>query len=247
MPACPAQLISYLEAMVSPRRLERLDQVLRFRTHHLVIVLEDIYNWHNASAALRSAEIFGIQQVHTIENRYSFSRNSGVDLGSSKWLTLHQWRNPAGENTLACLRHLKDSGYRIVATSPEAPSEPPDQLDLSRPAALCFGTELDGLSPQAQELADARVRLPMFGFTTSFNVSVSCALVLSALVPRLHQSRLSWQLTDLEREELRFLWLRKSIQNSDPLIAEWLREHGLPADTVPPLPAELPDRGRRRK
>lgn len=242
-----AELARYLENLISPERLERIDQVLAYRTRHLTVVLEDIYNWHNASAALRSCEVFGIQQVHTIENRYSFSRNSGVDLGSSKWLDLRRWADPAGGNTDACIRHLKEKGYRIVAASLGSPSEPPEGLDLDSPLALCLGTELTGLSPRLEEAADVRVRLPMYGFTGSFNVSVSCALLLGHLVPRLHSSSVPWQLPGAEREALRLLWLRKSIQRSDALVQDWLQQHGYDAHAIAPLPPELPDRGRKRK
>jgi len=241
------QLTEYLANQISPDRLRRIEQVLDFRTRHFTVVLEDIYNWHNASAALRSCEIYGIQRIHTIENLYEFSRNTGVDLGSSKWLELQRWTEPGRNNTRNCLMSLKERGFRIVVASLRAPAEPPDALPMSAPLAFCFGTELEGLSPEAESMADLRVRLPMFGFTGSFNVSVSCALVLGSMMPRLHGSSIPWQLDPEDRANLKLEWLRKSVQHEDILVAEWLAGQGLPPDAVPALPTELPDRGRKRK
>ena len=53
-------LTQYLEGFVSERRLGRLKEVLEERTNHITLVLEDVYQTHNFSAVLRSADIFGI-------------------------------------------------------------------------------------------------------------------------------------------------------------------------------------------
>jgi len=246
-PTIRQELTDYLRQQISVDRQQRIEQVLDFRTRHFTVVLEDIYNWHNASAAMRSCEIYGVQRIHTIENRYEFHRNTGVDLGSSKWLELQRWAEPGASNTLRCLSALKQQGYRIVVASLRTPAEPPDAIPLDCPLAFCFGTELEGLSPEAESMADLRVQLPMFGFTGSFNVSVSCALVLGSLIPRLHDSSIPWRLGPEDRANLKLEWLRKSVRNQDILLAEWLEGRGLPETAVPALPSELPDRGRKRK
>ena len=241
-----AELAAWLETLLSPERLARIERVLDQRTRKVTVVLEDLYNWQNASAALRSCEIFGLQEVHTIENRFEFRRNTHVDLGSSKWLELIRWAEPGGGNTRACLESLRSRGFRIVAASPHTPAMAPSELELDQPLALCFGTELEGLSPELLELADARVQLPMYGFTRSFNVSVSVALLLNEVIGRLHAGVSDWQLEAEERTQLRMQWMRKSITHQQALIQVWLEERGHPVDSIDPLPEDMPDRGRPR-
>src|SRR5688572_25411329 len=111
------ELIAYLSGFVSENRKKKFEEVIRFRTRHITIALEDIYQPHNASAVLRSCDCFGIQDVHIIENRNAYTVNPDVALGSSKWLNLYKY-NQQEENTLSCIRSLKDKGYRLVATTP---------------------------------------------------------------------------------------------------------------------------------
>lgn len=207
------ELITYLSQFVTAPRLEKMNRVLNFRTRYLTVVLEDIYQPHNASAVLRSCDGFGIQDVHIIENRNSYRVNPGVELGTSQWLSLHRY-NSGEQNTFEAVRRLQNEGYRIVATSPHADDTDLEDFDLSRgKTALFFGNELDGLSPALLEQADEYMKIPMFGFVESFNISVSCALTLHHLVHKLHTGEGDWRLGSSEREELLLQWLRTSIKN----------------------------------
>ena len=44
---------------------------------------------------------------------------------------------------------------------------------MSKPTCILLGNEACGLSPEAQEAADASVYFPMRGFTESFNVAAA--------------------------------------------------------------------------
>ncbi len=247
-PSRSKALADHLESFITDERRERIHEVLRWRTRWLRVGLEDIFNPHNSSAVMRSCEIFGVQQLYTIENRNEFRRNTEIDMGASKWIELSRFNDPEGGNTEACLAHLKSEGLRVVATSLREGCVPLDELDLSTPFALLFGTEELGLSDTAHEGADEFVQIPMYGFTRSFNISVSCALALRALRERLNASDLPWRLDPADREALRLLWLRKSIgKRQQEIVADWLRGEGLPADLVPPLPKELPCEAREQK
>lgn len=215
------ELNEYLEQFVTPNRLARIKSVLAQRTRHITLVLEDIYQPHNASAVLRSCECFGIQDVHIIENRYQYEVNPDIVLGASKWLDLRQY-NKADENTVSCLQNLKKKGYLLVATSPHEEDFTPANLPLEKPVALLFGTEQEGLSPQALEMADAFLSIPMAGFTESFNISVSAAICLYEISSRLRKSQFEWRLTESEKNELLHEWLKKSIKNPDLLIERFL-------------------------
>lgn len=214
-------LIEFLSGFMTPGRHQRILDVLSKRTRYLTVVLEDIYQSHNASAVLRSCECFGIQDVHIIENRYEYELNPDVALGSSKWLDLHRYSKKEN-NTLDCLEALKKKGFILVATSPHENDFSPATLPLDKPVALIFGTELEGLSPEALSMADAFLRIPMAGFTESFNISVSAAICLYELSTRLRISSHPWTLSEDESNALHLQWLKASIRSSDFLIERFL-------------------------
>ena len=170
-------LVEHLLQFVTPERQVRMEQVIEHRTTHIRVVLENIYQPHNASAVMRSCECFGIQHLHVIENSNAFTVNPDVAMGASNWINLHRHRDSDADNTAACLRELRKSGYRIVATSLDSTSVPLTELPLEEKTSLWFGTEELGLSKQVLQEADAHVHIPMQGFTQSFNISVSAAMV----------------------------------------------------------------------
>jgi len=208
------ELINYLSEYITPERKELFEKVLSSRTRYLTVVLEDIYQPQNASAVLRSCDCFGIQDVHIIENYNRFQVNPNVTLGSTKWLNLHHYREQE-QNTLDCIRQLREKGYRIVATSPHADDTNLEDFDLEKgKTALIFGTELTGISEVVENNADEFLKIPMFGFTESFNISVSAAIVLHHLNLRLRQSNIDYLLTEDEKDEIHLAWLRKTIKSS---------------------------------
>ena len=218
------ELISFLSNMISENRRDKFDAVANYRTRHITVVLEDIYQPHNASAVLRSCDIFGVQDIHIIENRNTYTVNPDVALGSAKWLSLHKYKKN-DNNSLACLNDLKEKGYKIVATSPYEKYPTLDELVIEQPIALVFGTELTGISDTIINNADEFVRIPMYGFTESFNISVSAALCLHTLVNKLHKSSINWKLTDDEKDEILLQWLKNSIKKSDIIEKEFLSKY----------------------
>jgi tRNA (guanosine-2'-O-)-methyltransferase len=191
-----------LATQITPERLRRLHEVLAYRTDYLQIVLEDIYQGHNAAAVLRSCECFGVQNIHCIEAKNKFNPSREISMGASKWLSLHRW-----QSTQECLHALKNQGVRLVAMTLQTPSIPLDQIPLDRPTALIFGTEEQGLSPLAHQYADIYAHLPMYGFTQSYNISVSAALSLQTLIPNIHKLH-QWQLSPDRQRELYLHWLK---------------------------------------
>jgi len=211
------KLIQYLQQFVTDRRLKLFDSRLENRTRYLTVVLEDIFQPHNASAVLRSCECFGIQDVHIIENRNAYRINPDVTLGSNKWLTLKRYNLP-DDNTTNALQSLKKDGYRIVAAMPHKRDCNLEDFDLSGgKTALVFGTELEGLSATAINLADEFIRVPMVGFTESLNISVSAAICIHHLTASLRKSTLAWGLSEDEKQDLRLIWLKNTIKKSDQI------------------------------
>ncbi|MFO0322718.1 MAG: TrmH family RNA methyltransferase [Bacteroidota bacterium] len=215
-----ACLTNYLEGFVSSRRRERLKEVLDERTNHLTIVLEDVYQSHNFSAVLRSADIFGIQHIHFIENRNKYKISEDVSMGSTQWLSLHRYQK-FENNTIECLNQLKNKGYRIVATTPHEKSVTINRLPIEKPLALIFGTELTGISEDVKNMADEFVSIPMYGFTESFNISVSAALCMHELSTKIRAQLKNYQLSEAEKKEIYLNWLKVSIKKDELVIKEF--------------------------
>lgn len=209
-------LLEHLEGFLTEERRSRFRQILSLRTRYITVALEDVYQLHNASAVIRSCDIFGIQDAHLIEERFGNRLDKKIAMGAQRWVDIH--RHPS---SASCVRHLREAGYRIVATSPHLESVPPEKLDLSQPVALFFGTEKEGLSEGLLREADAAIRIPMVGFTESLNVSVAAAIVLRALADRLRDSTYPWQLTPDEILEKRLDWTKKTIRSSREIIARY--------------------------
>jgi tRNA (guanosine-2'-O-)-methyltransferase len=215
------QLIDYLTTFVTENRKQKFDALIRHRTKHLTVVLEDIYQPHNAAAVLRSCDCFGVQDVHVIENQNKFEANPDVELGSAKWITLNKY-NSKEENTADCIKILKQKGYKIVVTSPHKNDCSIEELDITHKSALFFGTEMRGATPVAFEQADAFVKIPMVGFTESLNISVSAAVTLYTLITRLKKSSVDWHLSKEEENAVRLQWLRNSIPKSGLIEKDFL-------------------------
>ncbi|MDB4584645.1 RNA methyltransferase [Draconibacterium sp.] len=218
-------LLQYMSKYITPERLNLFNNIIRTRTKYITVVLEDIYQSQNASAVLRSCDCFGIQDVHIIENRNEFKLDTEVSLGSSKWLTLNKY-NQTSNNSMAAIKHLKKKGYRIVATTPHTKDLILPDYDIEAgKTALVFGSELPGISDIVRNEADQFLKIPMFGFTESFNISVSAAIVLHHLTYKLHDSEVKWQLTKEEKEEIKIQWIRNTIKKSEAIEKRFWEEH----------------------
>ncbi len=215
-------LVKFLEQFVTENRVELFDQVLKNRTRYITVGLEDIYQSQNASAVLRTSDCFGLQDIHIIENKNKYDVNPDVALGSSKWLNLNKY-NQKENNTLDAIKNLRGQGYRIVATTPHTDDVNLEDFDLNKgKVALFFGTELHGLSELMIENADEYLKIPMYGFTESFNISVSAAIILHHLTNKLRNSNIEWRLSESEQEEIKLEWLKNTIKKSSMLVDEFL-------------------------
>lgn len=208
--------LAHLLSFVSANKQAIFQEVITNRTNHFTVVLEDIFQPHNASAILRSCDVFGVQNVHIIENKNEYNINPKVVMGASKWLNIHH-HNEKQNNTQDCINQLRKDGYKIYATSPHAKSFLIENVPIEEKFALFFGTEKDGLSDLVLEQADEHVKIPMFGFTESLNISVSGAISMYEISKRLHSSTINWQLTDDEKTALLIEWAKKVVKTSDKI------------------------------
>ena len=214
-----SEIISKLSPLITDERLEKLYAVLEKRTRFTSVIIENIYQSHNASAVLRTCDCFGVQDVYIIENSNEFEVNEDIALGAYKWLDIHHY-NHAENNTTECVNKLKAQGYTIVATTPHTNDVNLEEFPIDKKFALMFGTELNGLSDIAMDMADVYMKIPMHGFTESFNISVSAAICMHDLTYRLRNSNVDWKLNEVEKEEILAKWLKSSVKRSDIVLDE---------------------------
>lgn len=216
-------LIKHLSGFVTEARLKRFEEVLANRTRHIAIGLENIYQPHNASAVLRSCDCFGIQDVHIIENENKYTFNPDVSLGSEKWLTLNRYNN--GDKSLkTCIDKLKGKGYKIAVTSLHQDNYLIEEVPLTYKIALFFGTEMRGATADLENEADMFVKIPMLGFTESFNISVAVAISMYVLSSRLRKENIKWQINEADKQELQLQWLRNTIPKVELLERDFLQK-----------------------
>ncbi len=194
-----------LSTFVTLARLERIQTVAKNRTHKFIPVLSDIYDRGNISAVLRSAEGMGVGEIHLIQRNERFRVANRVTRGADEWLDIFTWADPG------VVSALKTRGYRVYSTGFENAISI-NAVDFSKPTALVFGNEKDGVKPDIAELCDGTVYIPMHGFSQSFNISVAAAISM-------YQAR---QKLEAEAPEIQNFYrgklLLKSLANAEQLL-----------------------------
>jgi len=214
------KLLEYLESFLTPRRVDLYKKVIEQRTDYFTVAVEDVYQLHNTSAVIRSCDVFGIQNVHVIEEINAKRIDREIAMGAQKWVDINRYKT-----TKECLMNLKNKGYQIIATTPHDNSVALKDVDISKPSAFFFGQEQEGLSDTVLQAADVKLHIPMVGFTESLNISVSAAIVLQQLTSLLRNSDISWQLSEEKKIEKRMDWAKKVIKSHEKIIARYHEEH----------------------
>ena len=213
------QLLEHLETYLTPKRKARFDAVLPFRTKHFTVATEDVYQLHNTSAVIRSCDVFGIQEVHIVEERNSKRIDREIAMGSQKWVDLKRFHTVND-----CIKSLKDNGYQIVATTPHENDRVLADFDVSKKSCFFFGRETEGLSQEVLDVADCYLKIPMVGFTESLNISVSAAIILQDVTNKLRQLNVAWQLSEEEQFEKRLDWISKTLKSYDEIVARYYQK-----------------------
>ena len=207
------ELLEHLQDFLTEERKERFNTILDQRTKHFTVVTEDVYQIHNTSAVMRSCDAFGIQDLHLVEEKFGKRVDKEIAMGAQKWVTLHRY-----PNLTSCVDKLKADGYQIVATSPHGEDSDLHRFDYTKKSAIFFGTEKDGLTEAVTEQADAFIKIPMYGFTESLNISVSAAIVMQHIVTKLKLSDIDWHISEAEKTELRLQWAMNTIKSHKKII-----------------------------
>ena len=201
-------LLDYLQNFITEERKQRFSEIISQRTNHFTVAMEDVFQMHNTSAVVRTCEVFGVQQAHSIEGRYGKRLDEKIAMGAQKWVDVFRY-----DDTQKCIDTLREKGYQIVATTPHKDAYLLNDFDISKKSAFFFGTEKEGLSEKVLAQADTYLKIPMVGFTESLNISVAVAIVLQQLTDKLRRSNIKWQLTDEERYSVLEQWTKISVRN----------------------------------
>jgi tRNA (guanosine-2'-O-)-methyltransferase len=224
------QLITdHLGQYISDHKKDFIEKVLDERTRHITVVMEDIYQSQNASAVVRTCECMGVQDVHIIENQSRYSVNPRVLKGANKWVDLIRYKDKKANNTETCFQELRRNGYRILAADPSPACVSLNDIPVEERLAIVMGNELKGTSGYALDHADERVRIPMYGFTESLNISVSAAICLNTLLTKVRRSETDWSLSPEEKSEVRLKWYRNVVRRSELIEHEFFLRLAAPS------------------
>jgi tRNA (guanosine-2'-O-)-methyltransferase len=215
-------LLRYLQHHMTEDRSVRFKKVLEHRTRHFTIAVEDVYQERNASAIVRSSDCFGIQDVYIIENHNEYQLSEGISRGADKWVNVHIY-DGFPNNTEKCISDLRKKDYQIIATTPHSKGSQLEEFDISKKSAFFLGGEKEGLTQEVMGKADGYIKIPIYGFTESYNLSVAGALLLYALTKKLHESDLDWGLNEDEKLDLQLDWTIKTVASSESLIRKYLK------------------------
>ena len=215
------ELLCELNKFLSVDRIKTFEAVLSNRTRHFTVAVENVFQSHNASAVMRNCDCFGIQDLHVIANHNAYELSKDVAMGAEKWVDMHSYFKKEN-NSQDCIDTIKSQGFQIVATTPHRGDVLLPEFDVTKKTAFFFGTERDGLSDIVLDQADVFLRIPMYGFTESYNISVSAALVLHDVVTRLKKSEVNWRLSDEEVLDKKIDWALKSIRSGEQILKQFL-------------------------
>ena len=214
------KLLEHLEGFLTEHRVNTFARVLSQRTKHFTVATEDVYQLHNTSAVMRSCDVFGIQELHIIEEQNSKAIDREIAMGAQKWVDLKRYHS-----VKTALKALKSDGYQIVATTPHKNDCVLADFDVTKKSCFFFGRETEGLSQDVIDEADCFLKIPMVGFTESLNISVSAAIILQQATYKLKRSAVDWQLSEEEQLEKRLDWCKKTIKSSAQVIDRFYEAH----------------------
>ncbi len=185
-------VIDALTPLILESRVERMRVVLESRLTSIALALEDLHLGHNGAACLRTAEGLGVHDVVAAELSGPYPTEDDADCEDEPLVPVcrkvtkaaHQWidltRVPDSD---ALLKWAHDRGMAVYGAGPRGTMNL-DEVPIDQPIALLFGNEKKGLREETMARCDAVFRIPMFGFTESFNVSVSVGMVLQSICTR---------------------------------------------------------------
>ena len=214
------EIFEYLKQFLTEERLQKIEHFAEESSDFVLPVLEDVYQFRNAAAIVRSVEACGFHKVIALEEENVFDPNLRVTKGADTWVEVEKM--PA---TLQSLEDIKNRGYKILAVSPEKHASMLPDYQVTEPIALVFGNELEGVSEEILDFADQTLAIPMYGFTQSFNVSVAAAICMYELKQKLLKSGIDYKLSEDQKLKMKIRWAVNSIRSGEEIYTKYMREN----------------------
>ena len=236
------KVISALSTLTSEERLQRITSVLEQRITSLALGVEDLHHEHNGAACLRTAEGLGVHRIFAAEIRNTYPHPAmdsdlrptdkkgripkGITMHAHRWVDMEIYK---GQEHLSAgvemVQAAQARGYKVFGAGPRGQFELLD-LPIEQPIMVLFGNEASGLREDTMQACDGVFRIPMFGFTESFNISVSVGMVLEQLGARirhqLNQQGLNGELSESEKDWWRAQWIARDLRGIDIILKELL-------------------------
>ncbi|MDQ0477755.1 RNA methyltransferase [Chryseobacterium sp. MDT2-18] len=207
------QTFEYLQQFLTDERLRKINHFAPESSDFVLPVIEDVFQFRNAAAIVRSVEACGFHKIVAMESAHEFNPNLRVTKGAETWVEVE--RLP---QSIDSLKEIKNRGYKIVAVSPENNATLLPDFQITEPVALVFGTEAEGVSKEVLDFADETLAIPMYGFTRSFNVSVAAAICMYELKQKLIKSNLDYKLSEEKLWEMKVRWAVNSITSGQKIL-----------------------------
>lgn len=211
------ETFDYLKQFLTDERLSKIEHFSQESSDFVLPVMEDVYQFRNAAAIVRSVEACGFHHVVALEEENVFNPNLKVTKGAETWVKVEKM-----PNNLDSLKEIKNRGYKILAVSPENNATMLPDYEVNEPIALVFGTELEGVSDEILDFADETLAIPMYGFTKSFNVSVAAAICMYELKQKLMKSGIDYKLSEEKLLKMKIRWAKNSIKSSEQILERFL-------------------------
>ncbi|WP_185286622.1 TrmH family RNA methyltransferase [Chryseobacterium indologenes] len=217
-----AQTFEYLKQFLTEERLAKIEHFSQESSDFVLPVVEDVYQFRNAAAIVRSVEACGFHKVVALQEEYSFEPNLRVTKGADTWVEVEKL-----PRNMESFQNIKDRGYKIVAVSLEKNAKMLPEYEITEPIALVFGTEMEGVSQEILDFADETLAIPIYGFTRSFNVSVAASICMYELKQKLINSDIDYKLDEEKLLRMKILWATNSIKSGKEIVAKYRADHNL--------------------
>ncbi|KQM21304.1 TrmH family RNA methyltransferase [Chryseobacterium sp. Leaf201] len=219
------QTFEYLKQFLTEERLWKIEHFSPESSDFVLPVVEDIYQFRNAAAIVRSVEACGFHKVVALQEEYSFEPNLRVTKGADTWVEVEKM-----PRTIESFQKIKDRGYKIVVVSLENNAKMLPEYEITEPIALVFGTEMEGVSQEILDFADETLAIPMYGFTRSFNVSVAASICMYELKQKLLKSELDYKLNEEKLLRMKIRWAVNSMRSGQQIFEKYLKDYDVQWD-----------------
>lgn len=218
-----AKTYEYLKQFLTDERLRKIEHFAPESSDFVLPVLEDVYQFRNAAAIVRSVEACGFHKVVALQEENNFEPNLKVTKGADTWVEVEKL-----PRNMESFQKIKDKGYKIVVVSLENNAKMLPEYEITEPIALVFGTEMEGVSQEILDFADETLAIPMYGFTRSFNVSVAASLCMYELKQKLIKSGIDYKLNEEKLLRMKIRWAVNSIKSGEQILERFLKLNKTP-------------------